>query len=153
MHFLEIDWQSGRYQEALKLRDRILRAPLGIEFGVDELAAEKQQWHFGIVNDDQVLVACIVAVPLSPELAKLRQMAVDDGHQRQGIGARLLIETEMRLADRGVRSIELNARESATDFYRKMGYQIAGERFIEVTIPHFKMTKQLPSSPTANGAQ
>ncbi len=96
-----------------------------------------------MIDPQQTLVACVVAVPLSPSQAKIRQMVVDDAYQQQGIGKMLLKQTETELFDRGFQSIELNARDVAMDFYAKLGYVVAGEPFIEVTIPHFKMTKRL----------
>jgi predicted GNAT family N-acyltransferase len=37
----------------------------------------------------------------------------------------------------------MHARQSAVGFYQKLGYQIRGEEFEEVTIPHYEMQKQL----------
>lgn len=143
MGFIEITWQSEFYRQELQLRDRLLRAPLGLVFDPTELDAEQHQLHFGIIDPQQTLVACVVAVPLSATQAKIRQMVVDEPYQRQGTGTSLLKKTEDALADRGFQSIELHARELATGFYEKLGYRVEGEPFIEVTIPHSKMRKQL----------
>ena len=35
------------------------------------------------------------------------------------------------------------ARATALDFYRRLGYAVSGEEFIEVTIPHRLVTKAL----------
>ena len=143
MKFVEISWQSEWYRQELQLRDRLLRAPLGLAFDATELDAEQHQLHFGIIDDQSKLIACVVAVALSPSQAKIRQMVVDLPYQRQGTGTLLLKKTELELADRGFRSIELNARDLATEFYEKLGYRVEGEPFIEVKIPHFKMSKRL----------
>jgi predicted GNAT family N-acyltransferase len=37
----------------------------------------------------------------------------------------------------------MHARKHAVGFYEKMGYKARGNEFIEVTIPHFAMEKQL----------
>jgi predicted GNAT family N-acyltransferase len=37
----------------------------------------------------------------------------------------------------------MHARVSATGFYEKLGYEIRGEQFDEVTIPHYIMEKVL----------
>ena len=37
----------------------------------------------------------------------------------------------------------LHARETAVGFYEKLGYKTSGDKFIEVTIPHFPMQKEL----------
>ena len=82
-------------------------------------------------------------VPLSSDLAKLRQMAVHENYQRQGLGSSLIRQIEPALQQRGFQNIELNAREEAVNFYQRLGYQTAGDRFMEVGIGHWKMRRQL----------
>ncbi len=43
----------------------------------------------------------------------------------------------------GFRRIIAHAREPAVPFYLRLGYAVEGERFIEVTIPHFTVSKDL----------
>jgi predicted GNAT family N-acyltransferase len=45
--------------------------------------------------------------------------------------------------DRGYRRLTMHARKSAIGFYEKNGYKISGPEFVEVTIPHFEMEKEL----------
>jgi predicted GNAT family N-acyltransferase len=37
----------------------------------------------------------------------------------------------------------MHARKNAVGFYEKMGYQVTGDEFTELTIPHYIMEKQL----------
>jgi predicted GNAT family N-acyltransferase len=37
----------------------------------------------------------------------------------------------------------MHARKTALGFYEKLGYRVAGDEFIEVTIPHYVMEKDL----------
>jgi len=142
MEFIEIEWNSNLYHLEIELRDRLLRAPLGLAFSSEELEAESAELHFALVDDVQVR-ACAVIVPLSVREAKLRQMAVHENHQRQGLGSRLIREIEIALYRRGFKAIELNAREQAVPFYKRLGYQTAGDRFMEVGIGHWKMHREL----------
>lgn len=141
MEFVEIGWKSTLYDLEIELRDRLLRAPLGLAFSSEELEAESTELHFALVDQGQVR-ACAVIVPLSSDLAKLRQMAVHENYQRQGLGSRLIRQIESALQQRGFQVIELNAREEAVNFYQRLGYQTAGDRFIEVGIGHWKMHRQ-----------
>lgn len=50
---------------------------------------------------------------------------------------------ERNLGGRGYYRFTLNARASAVEFYKKLGYAVTGEAFIEVTLPHFKMEKTM----------
>jgi ribosomal protein S18 acetylase RimI-like enzyme len=74
---------------------------------------------------------------------KMRQVAVDPQAQGQGVG-RALVEASEALARRlDYRRMVLHARETAVPFYERLGYDRVGERFEEVTLPHFKMVKAL----------
>ena len=88
-------------------------------------------------------MACVVIKPLGDGLAKLRQMAVAEGRRGQGRGRELVESVEAALRDRGVRRVRMDARKIARGFYEKLGYTVEGDEFIQVTIPHFRMVKDL----------
>lgn len=140
MKFAQIQWQSELYEAEIQLRYEMLSAPLGLTFTAQQLAAEEDELHFGVMQDDR-LVACVVVVPKTEQLAKVRQMAVRPDKQRSGLGRFLIQNVEQHLQELGYKQIELNARVVAVGFYERLGYETVGEEFIEVSIPHFKMTK------------
>jgi predicted GNAT family N-acyltransferase len=142
MQFLEIEWQSDLYSDEIALRDKLLRAPLGLIFTDEDLAEESSHLHFGMMEGAS-LIACAVIVPLSASEAKLRQMAVEDTYQRQGVGSILIDHIESALRERHFHIIELNARQHAIEFYERLGYCKQGSAFIEVSISHWKMTKSI----------
>jgi predicted GNAT family N-acyltransferase len=37
----------------------------------------------------------------------------------------------------------MHARKNAVGFYEKMGYRVKGPEFLEVSIPHYEMEKEL----------
>jgi predicted GNAT family N-acyltransferase len=151
---------SPEYAAAVELRRRVLRLPLGMDFSAAELAAEVDQFHFGIWDGEE-LVGCLSLVRNGPSRLvsnrdegsvgsteiiqwesqfKMRQVAVSPDRQRQGIGKRL-VEAAEAFVDTG--EISLHAREVAVAFYESMGYTTVGEPFLEVGILHMKMTKRV----------
>ncbi|MCA9019285.1 MAG: GNAT family N-acetyltransferase, partial [Planctomycetaceae bacterium] len=108
----------------------------------EDLSAESEYLHFGIEQEGQI-VAYVLAVPLTAECAKLRQMAVAVTCQGQGLGRRLLELVEKSLKQKGFQVLELDARKEAVGFYEKLGYAVEGDEFISVTIPHRRMTKSI----------
>jgi predicted GNAT family N-acyltransferase len=142
MQFTEIQWQSELYDQEIELRLELLRVPLGLTFSAEELQLESAELHFGMLDGGR-LIACAVIVPLSIALAKLRQMAVATAYQRKGIGASLIGNIELALQDRQFEKIELHARDNACGFYEQLGYRKQGPQFIEVSLPHWKMTKSI----------
>lgn len=136
-----IEYDSERYRQALDLRDRELRRPLGLSIYDDPLAREADDGHFGFFDGER-LVAYGCATP-EGEHAHVRQVVVEPDWRGIGVGALLMELIEKRLAARRFQEIYLHARESAEGFYRRLGYVDRGERFEEVGIPHVAMYKRL----------
>ena len=137
-----IDYGSPEYKEMIARRMEILRKPLGLSFNEEDLAKEKDDILLGAFEDDQ-LVACCILTKVSEETCKLRQMAVHEKMQRNGIGAALMHFAENVARDAGFKSMIMNARKTAQGFYEKLGYKADGNEFIEVTIPHYEMRKNI----------
>lgn len=137
-----LDYGSPEYRQMLKLRDDILRKPLGLDFTEGELEEEKDNMLIGAFEDDDILGCCML-VEETPQVVRLRQMAVLNDLQGKGIGRALMNFAENIARDRGYKVLSMHARKNALGFYEKMGYKVASEEFKEVTIPHYVMEKQL----------
>ena len=137
-----IDYGSKEYQQMLKLRDDILRKPLGLTFSPQELEKEKENLLIGAFEDEDMLGCCML-VEEKPGTVRLRQMAVLNDLQGKGIGRALMNFAENLARDSGYKILSMHARKNAIGFYEKMGYKVSGNEFIEVTIPHYVMEKEL----------
>jgi predicted GNAT family N-acyltransferase len=133
---------SPEYWQAIELRRRILRHPLGLDFTAEDLAKEVNETHIVAIDEGKV-IGCLVMVPQNCSVVKMRQVAVEPSLQGQGIGADMVRASEEWARDARYSQIELNARDTAVKFYRGLQYTIVGEPFEEVTIPHSKMVKDL----------
>ena len=137
----EVQPHLPAYEEIWMLRDAVLRKPLGLDLSRTETLSEKDQVHLAAYRSGSLL-GCVLLVPADNEI-KLRQMAVAPSAQGQGIGKKLLEAAEKTARDRGYKIITCHARETALGFYKSNGWEVEGERFTEVSIPHFSMKKQL----------
>lgn len=137
-----IDHGSPEYLQMVKLRDIMLRKPLGLGFTPDDLEKEKDNMLIGAFEDDKMLGCCML-VEEQPDIVRLRQMAVLNDLQGKGIGRALMNFAENLARDRGYKIVRMHARNNAVGFYEKVGYKIKGAQFIEVTIPHYVMEKEL----------
>lgn len=137
-----IDHGTKEYEQMVKLRDAILRKPLGLSFEPGELESEKNNLMMAAYEDDQMLGCCML-VEEAPETVRLRQMAVINDLQGKGVGKALMQFAENLARDRGYKKITMHARKNALGFYEKMGYRQVGEEFQEITIPHYVMEKEL----------
>lgn len=141
MECLLVPFGSREQLGAVELRRSVLRRPLGLDFTGEDLAAEVDQLHLVGMEEGQV-VACLVLAPLGEEM-KLRQMAVSADRQGAGLGRILVQFAEQVARDRGFARMSMHARETAIGFYVSLGYEVEGDQFEEVGIPHRRMVREL----------
>jgi predicted GNAT family N-acyltransferase len=130
----------------MDLRSRVLREPLGLRYTPEDLARESDGVHIGAFNGDQIQ-GYLMLLPVTKTVVKMRQVAVSPNLQGTGIGKKLVTFAEDIAKSLGFEEIELHARETAIPFYLALGYSERGVQFIEVTLPHRKMTKHLLNWP------
>jgi predicted GNAT family N-acyltransferase len=137
-----IDHGTKEYQQMVNLRNEILRKPLGLSFSAEDLEREKEDILMGAFEDERLLGCCLLT-RMDDGTVRLRQMAVPNGMQGKGVGRALMIFAENIARDLGYKKLCMHARKTATGFYEKLGYAVAGDEFMEVTIPHYIMEKAL----------
>lgn len=137
-----IDHNSSEYQEMVRLRQEILRRPLGLTLDSTELDSERPHVHIGAFEED-TLLGCCMLVKENEKIIRLRQMAVSDKLQRKGVGKALMNFAENIARDQGYKRMIMHARKHAIGFYEKMGYEVTSTEFTEVSIPHVVMEKSL----------
>jgi GNAT superfamily N-acetyltransferase len=140
--FAELAVGSPEYAEALRLREAILREPLGLAWTADELRDEARCFHLAAIASGKVR-AVLLLMPLDEARIKMRQVAVVPACQRRGIGAALVGYAERFAREHGYRTITAHARATAAAFYRRLGYRIVGTPFVEVGIPHLAVEKDI----------
>ena len=138
----EVGHASDAYRETIALREQVLRLPLGLVFDPDQLSREGTSFHLAC-RQGNVLLACLVLTPATGRCIRLRQVAVSPENQGRGYGRLLVRHAEDFAWRHGYREITMHARESAVGFYEKLGYAKFGDRFFEVTIPHYQMHRVL----------
>jgi N-acetylglutamate synthase-like GNAT family acetyltransferase len=137
-----IDYGSPEYEKMLRLRNDLLRKPLGLSFDPGELEKERDDVLMGAFEDDRLLGCCLLT-QVDAKTMRLRQMAVPNNLQGKGIGRALMIFAENIARDMGFQTLTMHARATATGFYEKMGYVKKDGQFIEITIPHVVMEKSI----------
>ena len=135
-----ITYGSDDYDAELQLRDKVLRKPLGMSLFEEDLSRDKADIHIAVFYDN-VLVGCLLLLPVAENVLKMRQVAVDEAFRSNGLGGLMVDFAEEYAQKQGYKKIELNARETALAFYERHNYSVTGEQFFEVGIPHRKMLK------------
>ncbi len=139
--FKIINHGSPEYEEAVKLREDILRKPLGLTFSPEELEAETDHIQIAGFQGDKVMSTAVL-VPEGNDY-KMQRVVVKQGLQDSGIGSRMIAFCEECARGQGLRSIYLHAIHTAVNFYLKNGYVAEGDYFEENNLVHLKMRKVL----------
>lgn len=136
-------------QETFAVRQPVLRPGKPIEsciFPGDDLDSTA---HFGVFEDENLIGVISVFKNNNDAFTEtnqyqIRGMAILPGHQKKGLGIKLVEEAEKYVANQNGKLLWMNAREVATGFYKKTGYQIFGNPFNIVGIgTHYIMYKHL----------
>ena len=147
LYFRIIEYGSCDYHTMVDLRSEVLRKPLGLSFTAEQLQQEMNDIFIAgktqLNNNNDMLAGCCVLTPVSENTVQLRQMAVFPALQGKGIGREIIGFAEEYARSNGFDLLVMHARKEATGFYQKLGYEICGEEFTEVGIPHYEMRKNI----------
>lgn len=142
MKFAQAPFASAVYNQTLRLREEVLRKPIGMSLRDKDKELDHTEYHL-CAMDGETMAGCVSLRPLENGLIKLRQMAVAETHQGQGIGAKLVRFAESFAKKRGFHTIETNARKTAQGFYEKLGYEVMGGEFLEINLVHTLMMRKI----------
>lgn len=140
--FQVIDYESPYYAKVLKLREDVLRKPIGLSLSEEDTMEDKDQ-YIVIAASQGAVLGCLMLKIVDADTIKFRQMAVLPAHQNSKIGTMLLHYAENFCLLNDYHNIELHARLPVHGFYKKNGFTAVGEEFEEVGIGHIKMVKDL----------
>lgn len=138
----EVIWETPEYHEALMLRDRVLRRPLGLNIMDDPWQQETGDRHICASIGD-VMVGVLLLRRLDDVTLQMKQVAVDEDARGRQVGRQMVEYAEALARQKGCKRIVLHARETAVSFYERLNYVCEGDRFTEIGIPHRHMYKNL----------
>ena len=147
LHWTPFD--SALYHQSMKLREKVLRHPLGMQFTKEDLAIEQHQKHLVVYSSQKEVMGGLTLVSLDESLVKLRQMWVLPEYQGMGIGRTVVKEAHRLARAHHAQEIYCHARENAIGFYEKMLYSQKGSPFLEVGLTHYVMRYRLANNEEA----
>ncbi len=137
-----VKFNSIEYMKTVELRDKILRKPLGLKFSSEQLEKEFSDIHITSFIDKDI-IGCLILSPIDKNTIQMRQVAIDDNYQGEQIGTTMVKYSEEYAKKYGYKKIILHSREVSVGFYKKLDYNIIGDRFIEIGLQHWIMEKRL----------
>jgi len=143
MHTAHITQDHEIISRIIDLRYEILRKPWNKpkDTATDELESQSVNAY---IEEQGKIIACGRLQDNGGGTGQVRYMAVAEGQQGKGLGKLILNRLEEEALSMGIRTIELQARENAVEFYKAKGYTIKEPSFkLWDIIQHYLMTKNL----------
>ena len=101
--------------------------------GIDEKAI-----HFLVFND-KAAIGCARAIVIKDHM-QLGRMAVLKEYRGQGIGSALIEKVMTTAKLNQLSAIYISAQCHAIDFYKKFGFEVTSDIYLDAEIPHRDMT-------------
>lgn len=138
LYIAQYDFATPAYDEAVCLRDGVLRAPLGRRIADDDLAGECDEQHFGLFDGGRLVGTATLREGDGGAL-QMRQVAVARRARGRSVGYALVRHCEAFAKTRRASLLFCHAREVAKGFYLRCGWEAYGEPYAEVGLPHINM--------------
>jgi N-acetylglutamate synthase-like GNAT family acetyltransferase len=129
------------------LRWRVLRAPWGQPRGSERDEHDDSAEHCVVLDARGHVIGAGRLHVLDGTSAQIRYMAVEPEYRGCGVGRAIASYLEASAHRSGARELYVDARESAAEFYSRMGYEAIGPAHtLFGEIAHVRMKKALPHS-------
>jgi N-acetylglutamate synthase-like GNAT family acetyltransferase len=117
------------------LRYKVLREPWGHPKGTEKDDYEPISEHFMAIDEQGEVVGVVKLYEKAEGVGYVSHLAVAVKHQHRGIGHLLLETVEKRARERGFRLLGTMARTTATVYFERFGFSVAG-----IPTPHLGTT-------------
>lgn len=131
------------YLDSLAIRKEVFIIEQQIPITIEIDSKEAKAIHFVLYSNENKALATCRLLPLNQHEAKLQRVAVKKAFRGKNYGKILITEVENYAKNNGYTKICLNAQASSLSFYDQLNYTKEGDMFIEATIEHYYMSKNL----------
>lgn len=129
--------------QIIDLRYAVLRQPWDKpkDTATDELELSSINAY---IENDREVIACGRVQDNGNGIGQIRYMAVHPDYQGKGLGKLIITRLEEEAKAIGLKTLELQARENALEFYKSQDYSVKETSFkLWDIIQHYLMTKEL----------
>ena len=124
------------------LRWRVLREPWKQPRASEKDELENASFHIMACNEDNKIMGVGRLHFNNKSEAQIRYMAVDSEYLNRGVGKLIIKALEKKARQKQCKTILLEAREPALNFYEKQGYDVIKKSYLLFDgIQHYSMKK------------
>lgn len=132
---------QAEIEAALKVRRTVFVVEQKIDPALEFDGRDKAAVHIAAFDGEKVVGAARALA--NGENAEIGRLAVLAEYRKRGIGSAIMREAEYAARMAGARIAVIHAQSYTVEMYKKLGYESAGEEFMEAGMPHREMRKKL----------
>ena len=137
-HIEKASWDKNK-KDLIALRTRVFINEQLVPPDLEWDGYDSDCWHVIAITDSG---QCIGTGRLLYD-GHIGRMAVLPDYRKHGVGSALLNALQDIAKVQGITDVFLHAQTSAIDFYKKHGYRVNSDIFMDAGIPHVTMEKRL----------
>jgi predicted GNAT family N-acyltransferase len=138
---VEIVTTEEQQQDAFKVRKEVFVEEQQVPEEEEIDLYEKDSTHF-VLYDQEVPIGAGRFRELDG-IGKVERICVLSGSRKGGAGKLIMDKIEQYAKQQNYSALKLNAQTQAIPFYKKLGYEVISEEFMDAGIPHHTMKKFL----------
>lgn len=142
------DLTSSLYGDSLTIRQEVFIKEQGVPFS-QEIESEEGCTYF-VIYDRVFPCGTARTFPLTSSTLKLQRFAVLKAYRKQGVGQRLIKAILKNATKNGYQELVLDAQTHAIGFYKKFGFEVISEEFLDAGILHRRMRCVLSALPSTS---
>jgi predicted GNAT family N-acyltransferase len=137
-------WVDGgaELDGALRVREQVFCREQGVPLAEEHDGRDGEAEHLVALAGDGRVVATL-RVLVADGTAKIGRVAVERDWRRRGVASRMLELALARARERGCACAALAAQVDACELYRRVGFSVESEPFVEAGIEHVWMGRPL----------
>lgn len=127
--------------QAISIRKNVFMEEQGFENEFDDI--DKNATHIVILEHDMPVATCRFFYSDSRGCFVIGRIAVCKEYRGKNYGAVIIKSAEREIYNKGGLTVALSAQCRVSDFYKKQGYQVQGDSYLDEECPHVWMYKDL----------
>lgn len=125
-----------------KLRETIFVIGQNVPIERERDSDDKTAIHILLINDDNIPTG-VGRIVIDYNTAIIGRLGIIKEYRGKGAGLFLMQNIIQYCEKHGFKKILLGAQEHALNFYKKLGFEIISEKYMDANIPHYKMVLDL----------
>lgn len=128
-------------KNALKIRKAVFVKEQGVPIEVERDGKDSYSNHVIVYHEGKAVATGRLRTV--DDAAKLERICVMPEFRMQGFGKVVVKALEDIAIEKGIKKLKLHGQTHAVKFYEKLGYIKNSDEFLEESIPHYLMIKNI----------